>query len=584
VKVLAEGLKAVGEELNKLGLTRVDARERRSSVVLEGLVDSWPQYIAAGYAAAGKGYKGVVNDIEVNGVIPRPMYAPPAGPRDLEGQAFDVLIIGGGVIGCAVARELTRWNLSVALLEKEEDVAKQTSSRNNGMIHSGFSAGSGSKKLDYNIRGNRMYTQAAEELGFELLRCGLLALFEKGSYQLAYPYLRYKTLKKGIDGIELVSAGEVAKGEPNATAIQRGALSLPSTGIVAPYKVTTAYAENAVQNGARVFLNTVARGFEIAGGRIAAVETNRGKIRAGAVVNAAGVWSDQVAGLAGDRFFTIHGRKGTIAILDKNTGKLQNRGLALPKVGKKSHTKGGGLNPTVEGNILAGPTATEVPHREDWSTDPDEISFILQHHLVLNSRLKKQDIITYFAGIRACTFEEDFVIEVSEHLPNLIHAAGIQSPGLASAPAIAGDVARMAVGVLKQQMAVKPNDRFEGRRHRQPELSKLSLEERARLIESNPAYGRIICRCEVVSEGEVVDAIKAPVPATSLDAIKRRTRAGMGRCQGGFCTPALISIVAGETGMEPTAVAKGRPGSELLVSLTKTGVSGGKEAGEHASS
>jgi len=579
---LAEGLKAVEAALNKLGLAGVSARERRSSVVLEGQVDSWQQYIDCGYAAAGKGYKGVVNDIQTKGVIPRAMYTPPDGAKDLDGQNFDVVIIGGGVIGCAVARELMKWKLTVALLEKEEDVAKQTSSRNNGMIHSGLGAGAGSKKLEYNVRGNRMYARIAQELDFDLLRCGLLVLMGKGIYKLAYPFVRYRMLKAGIDGIELLKAAAVAQKEPYITSGQRGALLLPSTAVVAPYRVTLAYAENAVQNGAKIFLNTVVNGIEMAEGKIAAVKTNRGKIRAKAVVNAAGVWSDHIAGLAGDRFFTVHGRKGTVAILDKNSGRLLSTALSMPEVGKKSYTKGGGLNPTVEGNILAGPTATEVPHREDWSTKPDEIEFIVQRHLTLHERVKKEDIITYFSGVRACTFEEDFVIEVSDYVPNLVHAAGIQSPGLASAPAIAEDVALLTINILQKAMAVNPNNRFAARRLRDPELSKLSLEERSRVIEINPSYGRIICRCEAISVGEVAGAIKGSVPAISLDAIKRRTRAGMGRCQGGFCTPALIHIVCAETGAEPTAVAKGRPGSELLSGLTKGEDGAEKEIWEYA--
>lgn len=576
---MAEGLKAAGSALNKLGLTRVYAREWRSSVVLEGQVDCWDQYIAAGYAAAGLGYKGVVNDIQVAGVTAQPMYEPPGETADLEGKSYDAVVIGGGVIGCAVARELTRWNLTVALLEKEEDVAKQASGRNNGLIHSGLGTSSGSKKLDYNIRGNRLYTAAASELDFDFQRCGLLVLLENRFYKYAYPYVRRKALQKGVDGIDLLGAAAVAGLVPCVTDKQHGALSQPSTGIVDPYEVTVAYAESAVQNGAEIFLNTVARGFEMANGRITAVKTNRGKIQTKAVVNAAGVWSDQVAGLAGDRFFTIHGRKGTIVILDKNRGKFLSTALSLPPLGKKSYTKGGGLNPTVEGNLLAGPTVVEVPYREDWSTDPEDIDFIVQHHLALHKKLNKQEIIAYFAGIRACTFEEDFILEVSEHVPNLIHTAGIQSPGLASAPAIAGDAALITTGVLKQVMAVKPNDNFKARRQRQPELSKLSLEERSRLIQNNPAYGRIICRCEVVSAGEVINAVSGPVPAVCLDAVKRRTRAGMGRCQGGYCTPALIQIVSVETGIEATAVTKGRAGSELLHSLTKTETGTGKGAG-----
>lgn len=578
---MGKRLKLVTAKLEKLGLIAVYPREWRRSIVLEGEVDTWQQYIGAGYAAAGKGYKGVVNDVRVRGLEAPREYLPPVLGGALEGASYDVVIIGGGVIGCAVARELTRWDLRVALLEKEDDVAKQTSSRNNGMIHPGLAAPSGSKKLVYNIRGNRMYTQAAAELGFDFDRCGSVVMLGKSLYQLVLPFVRKKALQKGVDGLDILSRQQVAQREPNATSLQHGGISLPSTGVVAPYKVVVAYAENAVENGAAVHLNTAVLGFEMEQGRIVGVRTNQGLIRAGAVVNAAGVWADKIAGYADDRFFTIHGRKGTIAIIDKALGKTQKSVLALPRLGVKAHTKGGGLNPTGEGNLLMGPTAVEVPQREDWSTAAEEMDFLISRHLSLNRQLRPRDIITYFAGVRACTFDEDFIIEPSEHVPNLVHAAGIQSPGLASAPAIAQDVAAMAVEILKTTREVKPNPAFNPKRRLTPELAKLSLEERGKAIRKNPAYGQIVCRCEAISEGEIIDAIHSPVPAASLDAVKRRVRAGMGRCQGGFCTPALLEILARETGKAPGDITKGRPGSQLLAGETKTPQ--GEESGHERS-
>lgn len=566
-----QNLNAIRKALERLGLKQVEAVERRRSVCLEGKVKTWDQLVAAGYAAAGKGYKGVVNDIEVAGIEPALPYLPPEEDGSLSGKTFDAVVIGGGVIGSAVARELTRWNIRVAILEKEDDVAKQTSSRNNGMIHPGIAPPEGSKKLTYNIRGNGMYNQAAQELDFKLKRCGSLLMLEKSWHQGLVPYVRRKALSKGVDGVEFWPRKKVAEQEPNASPRQRGGLFLPSAGVVAPYKVTVAYAENAVENGAEVFLDTAVLGFELEQGRITGVKTNRGLLRPGVVINAAGVWADVVAGYAGDRFFSIHGRKGAIAILDKVTGETQKRVLAMPRVGVKSHTKGGGLNPTVEGNLLMGPTAVEVPHREDWSTESGDIDHMFSRHIWLNSSLNPRDIITYFAGVRACTFEEDFIIEPSERVANLVHAAGIQSPGLASAPAIAQDVAAMAVEILNRTMEVNPNPSFNPRRQSAPELAGLSLPQRAALIRANPAYGRIVCRCEEISEGEVIAAIRSPVPARSLDAVKRRVRAGMGRCQGGFCTPSLIDIMAREGKVSPLEVVKGRPGSRLLMEETKTG-------------
>jgi len=349
-------IRAVQKALDALGIGKLEARPWRRSVVLEGRVRTWQDYIRAGYAAAGKGFKGVVNDIEVEGLEREREYIPPVRDNTLEGKQFDVIVIGGGVIGCAIARELTRWQLRVAVLEKEDDVAKQTSSRNNGMIHPGIAPARGTKKLHYNILGNRMYTQAARELGFALERCGSLILLEKSWYRLLAPLAKQQALQKGVDGVILLSRREVFRREPYATPAQRGGVLLPSAGVVAPYDVTVAFAENAVENGAQVFLHTMVQGFAMEHDRIARVLTNRGRIRAKVVVNAAGVWADKVAGWANDRFFTIHGRKGTIAILDKKTRAYQSGVLAMPRLAARPTPRAGALTPPWKAIYSWGPT------------------------------------------------------------------------------------------------------------------------------------------------------------------------------------------------------------------------------------
>ncbi|MEW6724696.1 MAG: NAD(P)/FAD-dependent oxidoreductase [Bacillota bacterium] len=568
-------LNQVRAALARVGLVGIEADEERGAVVLTGAVASWDQYVSAGYAAAGQGFRGVVNRVEVSGLGQQPMALPKKADGSLDGLEYDVVVIGGGVIGCAIARELTRWSLSVALLEKEEDVAKHASSRNNGMVHPGFAPTPGSRKAYYNVRGNRLYDQVADELGFRFERCGSLVLLSASWHRLLYPVAARRARRNGVDGLGLLGRRAVLSREPNVWPGQRGAFYLPSAGIVAPYEVTAAYAENALQNGAAIHLNTVALGFTVHHGRIEAVETNRGTIRARAVVNAAGVWADRVAELAGDRFFTIHPRKGSIAILDKKTAVHQSMVFGLLRLKGVGHSKGGGITRTVEGNLLIGPNAIEVPGREDYSTDPTDLEYLMTHHLSLNVKLRPSDIITYFAGVRAATFEEEFIVEPSRSIANLVHAAGIQSPGLAAAPAIAADVSEMVAAQLARQMEVRANPNFRSRRQVSPRLAQLPLTERARLIRQNPAYGRIVCRCETISEGEVVDAINSTLPALTLDGLKRRVRTGMGRCQGGFCTPELISLIARETGQPPTAVTKSGPGSELLVAETKVGATNG---------
>lgn len=566
----------------------VSAREDRGSVILEGGVASWMDKMELGWYAAGFGYHGVVNDIAVKGLEWAEAESPlaggkaggqEAGDRPLDGLAFDVAIIGGGVIGTAIARELAKWRLSIVLLEKEEDVAVHTSSRNDGMIHDGFAAKPGSLKAKYNVLGNRLWEPLARDLGISFSRPGSLIVFRNRAIAAAYPALASRASKNGVDGWEYWSPRRVRAEEPNITEEQEGGFFLPSAAIISPYRATVALAEGAAANGVRIMLGTCATGFGLDHDRITQVFTNRGDFRARLVVNAAGNWADRVAAWADDRFFSLHQRRGVDMILDESAGRLQNHILGMPSLTQSSsRTKGGGLVKTVEGNILVGPTAAEAPGREAYGTSPAELRE-LERHLRINRRLSASMAITYFAGVRPCTYEEDFVVEGSRRVANLIHAAGIQSPGLASAPAIALEIARLAVGALGRTMRVLPNGAFIARREAPLELRSLPLEERARLIAAEPAYGRIVCRCEEVSEGEIRDALRSPVRALSMDAVKRRARAGMGRCHGGFCTPRVMEIMADELGLGLAEITKKGEGSRIALGETK---SGGPAAGGEA--
>jgi glycerol-3-phosphate dehydrogenase len=384
-----------------------------------------------------------------------------------------------------------------------------------------------------------------------------------------------RAAENGVDGWEYWSRKRLLAEEPNVADDQHGGFFLPSAGIVSPYRATVALAESAVLNGARFSLGACALGFGKEGDRITLVRTNKGDVRAGVVVNAAGAWADVVAGLAGDRFFSLHQRRGVDMILDQNAGAFLNHIMSRPALAAANRrTKGGGLVKTIEGNVLVGPTAAEAPGRESYATTAAELRE-LEKHLKLNKRLSPSMAITYFAGVRACTYEEDFVIERSERVPNLVHAAGIQSPGLASAPAIAEDVARLAVEALSERRSVARNPSFAAERRASPELRRLPFEERAALIARNPSYGRIVCRCEEISEGEIRDALRSPLGVGSLDAVKRRARPGMGRCHGGFCTPRVMEIVADELGIGLAEVTKKGPGSRVALGETKAGREGG---------
>lgn len=562
---MADRLKKVQKALRKKNLGGIECTEVRNCIRLEGEMDSWTDIVKAGKTAAKFGYKGVLNDISLKGFDEPAIRAPKTTDSSLEGVEPDVMIIGGGVIGCSIARELTKYQLNVLLVDKESDVAMQASSRNDGMIHPGIASHPGTLRGEMNVRGNAMYTQICKDLSIPFERWSNLILYSDRFFGFASSFVFAEREKKlGIEGHK-VSLEKLHEIEPNITDKAIGAFEFPSSGVLSPYKLTVAFAENAVENGAKVSLDTIVTGMTVEGGKITAVKTNRGTVRPKAVINAAGTFSDKIAEMADDRFFTIHPRKGHLAILDKKQGPLVQRSMGLIGLSQAfSDTKGGGVMRTIDGNVLVGPDAFEQPYREDFSTKRENVDAMLNKHLPLIKGFSKADVITYFAGVRAATYEEEFIVEGSERVENLIHAAGIQSPGLASAPAIAEDITKITVDRLSKVMEVKKNDSFNPRRRVTPVMAKLSLEEKQAAIAANPDYGIVVCRCEGISRGEIIDAINSPVPATSIDAIKRRVRPGMGRCQGGFCMPLVTGIICEQTGMKPSEVTKSGEGSELL--------------------
>ena len=521
MRKMAERIEKVQKALIRKGFKEVYARQWRQSVILEGEMDDWKQIVKAGKAAAKFGYKGVVNEIKLKGYTAPPLRVPDVQDGALEGKRPDVMIIGGGVIGCSIARELTKYNLTILLADKESDVAMHASSRNDGMIHPGIASHAGTLRGEMNVKGNAMYTQLCKELDIPFKRYGNLILYSDHVFGVA---------------------------------------------------ATVALAENAVENGAEVSLNTVVTGMEIDDNEICKVFTNRGTVYPRLVINAAGTFADKVAEMAGDKFFSIHPRKGELVILDKKKGHLVTRSMGLVGLDQAfADTKGGGVMRTIDGNVLVGPDAYEIPEREDFSTHRDHIDAICKKHLPLIKGFTQGDVITYFAGVRAPTYEEEFIIERSDYVPNLVHAAGIQSPGLASAPAIAERIAEITVNALKPYVDIHKNPKFNPYRRRVPHMAALSFEEKQKVIKENPDYGVIICRCEEISKGEIIDAIHSPIPATSIDALKRRVRPGMGRCQGGFCSPLVTKIICDETGMTPDMVTKSGGNSQLVLEKTHKG-------------
>ena len=570
-------LKHFSKIISKSKWGNIEAREKGDSIIIEGRTDSWIKKIQAGYIAAKFGWNNIVNDIETGDAEPESFHIPINEDQTLEAHNFDVAIIGGGIIGTSIARELSRYNLSIILLEKEYDLGVHASSRNNGMIHDGFAPKTNTKKAVYNVTGNRLWEPLCKELDLEFIRPGSLVLFRSTVSTASFPIMAARAHKNDVDGFEFWAREKVFKEEPNVTTMQHGGLFLPSAGIISPHKAVVALAENAIANGVRLELNSCVSGFNTSASensltprRIDSIITNKGTFKASIIINAAGVWADILAGLAGDRFFSLHGRRGVIVILDLKTGSFQNHILSMPSIlhQAREHTKGGGLIKTIEGNILVGPTATEIPGREDYSTHFGQIQE-LEKHFRLNNKLSRNQVITYFAGIRSCTYNEDFLIERGKNIENLIHVAGIQSPGLASAPAIAKDVSLIALDILSRKKTITPNQFFDPVRKKIPELARLSFEKRAEIIAKNRLFGHVICRCESVSEGEIKENLKTNAAVFSVDSIKRRTRAGMGRCHGSFCLPRVMEIIASEKNIPLSEVEKKGPGTRIVIGVTK---------------
>lgn len=549
----------------------VNCKEFRKSILLEGEAETWEKALKAGKIAAKYKYKGVVNKIKVKGLEPKGIRLPDIVSDELEGKEVDVLIIGAGIIGCSIARELSKWNISVLVIDKEEDVAMHASSRNDGMIHPPLATLPGTQKAKYCSLGNRLYDKISEELDVDFQRIGQLTLCKtKLQYTAFKLFCKYINYKNNIGKIEFWNKDKIKEKEPKVNLDVAGGVFIPSVGIVCPYNVTIAFMENAIENGAQLSLNTAALSMTKGEDRILEVKTNKGCIKPKVVVNAAGVFSDKIAAMADDEFFSIHPRKGTDAILDSKKGNVVNSVVGIVDLkSSKKQSKGGGIVKTVDGNILIGPNAVEIMDLEDYSTDAVSMEEICKKQFSIVKDLGKEDIITYFSGIRAATYEEDFIVEASEVVKNLVHAAGIQSPGVASAPAIALDIEKIVVEKLKKLEKVEPNNNYSPYRKGIVKVNKLSDDERDKLIKENSDYGVIICRCEEISKGEIIDALNSPIKPRSIDAVKRRVRAGMGRCQGGFCMPLVAEIIAEQDHIDMCKVTKKGEHSFIIVNSTK---------------
>jgi len=483
---------------------------------------------------------------------------------------FDVAIVGAGVVGSCVARELSRFLLKTVVFEKDDDVACGSSRANSGIVHAGYDTKPGTLKAKYNVLGQRMFDKLAAELDFPFHRNGSLVV--AGAEDIAkLELLKAQGVANGLRDLRIVHKRELRELEPNLNVGICAALVAPGGGITCPYAMTIAFAENAVANGVEFMLRCPVVDVRRENG-VFAIDTPRGTVRAKIVINAAGVHSDDINNRLSSRKLRIVPRRGEYCLLDQTEGRLvQHTIFQLPtKMGK-----GVLVTPTVDGNLLLGPTSEDIDEKDNTATTSNKLNEVLRHARESVNRLPVDKIIASFAGLRATLVPEggvtnDFIIEEAADVPGLINLCGIESPGLTAAPAI---------GVATVQMVAKrlnpvENAYFDPIREGIRRFRDMSNEERKATIRDNPDYGRVICRCESVTKAEIIAALRSPLgknhAINSLDAVKRRTRAGMGRCQSGFCWMRLLDVIAEEYAIDITEVTKSGGDSNILVERNKS--------------
>lgn len=476
---------------------------------------------------------------------------------------YDVIIVGAGVVGAHIARALARFKLDILLLDKASDVGEGTTKANTAIVHAGYDAKPGTNKARLNVAGNALFDQVCAELDVAFKRCGTYVVALDEGERATLQELYERGLQNGVPGLEIISGEEMRRREPAINEKVVGALYAPTGGIVDPFALCFAAAENAVANGVHLMLETEVQGFLKEGDAIRGVVTNRGAFRSRWVVIAAGLWADDLMHQAGVDTFHITPRKGEYFVLDREAASLVHNVL-FPCPTPIS--KGILVTPTVHGNIMLGPTAVDIQDKEDVGTTAEGLNEVLQGALRLVPGIQTRWIIRSFAGLRAAGNTGDFYIEIPRKPTGLLVLAGIESPGLTSAPAIAQEVVAMLRDAGLQ--LVERAD-FNPIRKGIPRFAQLSKEEQEALIAQDPRYGRIICRCESVTEGEVVAACHGLIPARTYDALKRRTRIGTGRCQGGFDTPLVIEIMARELGVSPLELTQKGGQSFMVVRPTK---------------
>ena len=451
----------------------------------------------------------------------------------------DIIIIGAGVSGSYIARELSRYNLKILLLDKENDIATETTSANSAIIHAGYDTEPGTNKAKFNAPGNQMFDQVCEELDVTFERCGSLVIAFNDDEIKILEDLHERAVINKVPQVRIIEQDELFAMEPNISSEAKCALYAPSAGIINPWELSVALAENAIDNGVELKLETEVKDIEKENS-IYKVITSKGDFNTRLVINCAGVFADKIHNMVAKPTYSIKPRKGNYYVLDNSVKDLVNHIIFQTP---NESGKGVLIVPTVDGNFLIGPDSNYIDDKDDVSTQADRLDFVKESALRACPNIPFNKSIRTFAGLRASSNIGDFIIGQAEDSQGFIDVGGFESPGLSSIPAVAKHV----VGLVDEISGdLEEKQDFNPRRRKVVRFNKLSPQEQADLIKENPAYGNVICRCEIVTEAEIVDSIHRSAGAHTVKGVKNRVRPGTGRCQGGFCGPRVVEILARE--------------------------------------
>jgi Predicted dehydrogenase len=472
---------------------------------------------------------------------------------------YDVVIIGAGITGCMTAYRLAAYDVKTAVAEAHSDVSMGATKANSAIVHAGFDAECGTLKAKLNVAACAEMPELARKLNVEFHQCGSLVAAFNEHEEEHLQELYQRGVNNGVPNLEIVRGERLREMEPNLSPEVTAALWAPTAGIISPYGLAIAAAESAAVHGTDFYFNYRVNSI-VKENDIFTVSCGDGRIiKAHRIVNAAGVYGDYIADIAGEVDFPIRiiPRRGEYMLLDKDYDTAKHVLFSVPT----DRGKGILVSPTVHGNVIVGPNAYKIDDRDDTSTTAEGLQEISDGAKRLVPSVNLRSVITSFSGVRPTPTIYDFYIENSKEISGLVHAVGVESPGLASGPAVGTYIVEK---LAETGLELKPRKDYTGERPPVVKFDYLSDDEKLKLIESNPTYAKIVCRCETITEGEIIAAVKRPIPALDLDAVKRRVRAGMGRCQGGFCSPRVTAIIAREAGMAIEEVTKRGGNSRIL--------------------